>query len=72
MTQRRMVTGETLKAILDAFNAHDLDSIMGFFADDCSLDMHAGQSRGAALQGQASRPRGAGGALQGSAGRPLR
>ncbi|MGE5739438.1 MAG: nuclear transport factor 2 family protein, partial [Betaproteobacteria bacterium] len=34
--------GTTAKAILDAFNAHDLDAIMQFFADDCSLDMPRG------------------------------
>jgi ketosteroid isomerase-like protein len=33
---------ETVKAILDAFNAHDLDAIMEFFADDCSLDLPRG------------------------------
>jgi ketosteroid isomerase-like protein len=33
---------ETVKAILDAFNAHDLDAIMEFFADDCSLDLPCG------------------------------
>ena len=32
----------TLKAIVDAFNAHDLDAIMEFLADDCSLDMPRG------------------------------
>jgi ketosteroid isomerase-like protein len=32
----------TLKAITAAFNAHDLDAIMEFFADDCSLDMPRG------------------------------
>jgi len=32
----------TLKAITEAFNAHDLDAIMAFFADDCSLDMPRG------------------------------
>lgn len=36
------VTIETLEALLDAFNAHDLDAIMDFFADDCSLDMPRG------------------------------
>ena len=35
-------TVETLKAILDAFNAHDLDRIMSFFADDCVLEMPRG------------------------------
>jgi ketosteroid isomerase-like protein len=33
---------ETLQAVTDAFNAHDLDKIMEFFADDCSLDMPRG------------------------------
>lgn len=32
----------TLRAILDAFNAHDLSAIMEFFAEDCSLDMPRG------------------------------
>jgi len=39
MTDRGGASVETLKAITDAFNAHDLDAIMEFFADDCSLDM---------------------------------
>jgi ketosteroid isomerase-like protein len=33
---------EKLKAILDAFNAHDLDLIMSFFAEDCVLEMPRG------------------------------
>ena len=36
------VTVETLKSILDAFNRHDLDAIMSFFADDCTFDMPRG------------------------------
>jgi ketosteroid isomerase-like protein len=32
----------TLQEILRAFNAHDLDAIMEFFADDCSFDMPRG------------------------------
>jgi hypothetical protein len=31
------VTVEVLKKLLDAFNRHDLDDIMAFFADDCVL-----------------------------------
>jgi ketosteroid isomerase-like protein len=31
-----------LKLICDAFNAHDLDRIMSFFADDCVLEMPRG------------------------------
>src|SRR4028119_2353859 len=43
MAQRQPVTAETAGAILDAFNAHDLDAIMGFFAEDCSLEMPPGR-----------------------------
>jgi ketosteroid isomerase-like protein len=32
----------TLAALCDAFNAHDLDRIMTFFADDCVLEMPRG------------------------------
>ena len=42
MAKRQPVTAETAGAILDAFNAHDLDAIMGFFAEDCPLDMPRG------------------------------
>jgi ketosteroid isomerase-like protein len=36
------VTEDVLKAFLDAFNRHDLDSIMSFFADDCVFYMPRG------------------------------
>jgi steroid delta-isomerase-like uncharacterized protein len=36
------VTVETLKAFLEAFNRHDLDAIMTFFAEDCVFDMPRG------------------------------
>jgi ketosteroid isomerase-like protein len=36
------VTVGMLEEILDAFNRHDLDAIMGFFTDDCSFDMPRG------------------------------
>ncbi|CAA9218673.1 MAG: hypothetical protein AVDCRST_MAG54-456 [uncultured Actinomycetospora sp.] len=42
MGDRGSASVETLQAITDAFNAHDLDAIMEFFADDCSLDMPRG------------------------------
>ena len=32
----------TLKKICAAFNAHDLDEIMRFFADDCVLELPRG------------------------------
>ena len=33
---------DMLKAILAAFNAHDLDRVMSFFAEDCVLEMPRG------------------------------
>ena len=33
---------ETLKAVLDAFNRHDLEAIMSFFSPDCVLEMPRG------------------------------
>ena len=33
----QQATVELLKGFLDAFNRHDLDSIMDYFADDCVL-----------------------------------
>lgn len=41
------VTREDLEGFLAAFNRHDLDAIMAYFADDCVLDM----PRGAAPRG---------------------
>ena len=32
-----------LNALLDAFNAHDVDAILTFFTDDCVLDTPRGQ-----------------------------
>src|SRR5690242_3018387 len=37
------LTTDTLKQFLAAFNAHDLDAIMQFFADDCELSMPRGK-----------------------------
>ena len=42
MLQQHLASPDTLKAIFNAFNAHDLDAIMEYFADDCSLDMPRG------------------------------
>jgi ketosteroid isomerase-like protein len=36
------VTVELLKGFLDAFNRHDLDAIMDYFADDCVFYMPRG------------------------------
>ena len=35
-----------LQALLDAFNAHDLDAIMSFFTDDCVVDTPRGPAPG--------------------------
>ena len=32
-----MASVETLRGFLDAFNRHDLDDVMSYFADDCVL-----------------------------------
>ncbi len=42
MARGDQVTGDTLKRILDAFNRHDLNAIMAFFADDCVMEMPRG------------------------------
>jgi len=42
MSERNAVTVEVLRDLLAAFNAHDLDRIMTFFAEDCSFDMPRG------------------------------
>ena len=36
-------TEATLRALLAAFNAHDLNRVMTFFAEDCELDMPRGK-----------------------------
>ena len=47
------VTPEILKAFLEAFNRHDLDAIMGFFADDCVFYMPRGaKPRGDRYEGK--------------------
>lgn len=42
LVRERPVSVETLRQIADAFNRHDLDTIMGFFAEDCTFDMPRG------------------------------
>ena len=36
----------SLQALLDAFNAHDLDAIMAFFTEDCVFDTPRGPAPG--------------------------
>ena len=40
--KEKPVTVETMEQVLDAFNRHDLDAIMEFFADNCSFDFPRG------------------------------
>lgn len=42
MDPKSIVTEETLKSLLDAFNRHDLDEIMDFFTDHPVLEMPRG------------------------------
>lgn len=42
MANDQSVTAETLKEFLDAFNQHDLDAVMEFFAKDCTMYMPRG------------------------------
>ena len=43
-----------LEGLAAAFNAHDIDQIMSFFADDCRLDMPRGPDpHGQRLEGKA-------------------
>ena len=42
MSESPAVTVQTLQAICAAFNQHDLDTILSYFADDCVLEMPAG------------------------------
>ena len=42
MTRTGKATVETLQHLLAAFNAHDLDAVMSFFADDAVLEMPRG------------------------------
>jgi ketosteroid isomerase-like protein len=40
------VDDSALKRVLEAFNRHDLDTIMSFFTDDCVLNMPRGPAPG--------------------------
>jgi ketosteroid isomerase-like protein len=54
MANSEMVTTATLKQFLEAFNRHDLDTIMEFFADDCRMDLPRGRDPwGTRLTGKA-------------------
>ncbi len=42
MSESGSVSLATLRGFLDAFNRHDLDAVMSYFADDCELEMPRG------------------------------
>ena len=55
MTDRQEVSMDTLDAIMKAFNTHDLEQIMEFFADDCVFDTSKGPDPwGQRLEGKAA------------------
>jgi ketosteroid isomerase-like protein len=39
----QQVSVATLKRLLETFNAHDIDAVMSFFADDCVLEIPPGE-----------------------------
>lgn len=50
-----VITVDLLQQFLDAFNRHDLDAIMEYFADDCVFYMPRGPTaRGASFVGRAA------------------
>jgi ketosteroid isomerase-like protein len=50
-----MMHETSLRSLLEAFNAHDLDRIMTFFTDDCVLQTPRGASpEGTTYRGQAA------------------
>lgn len=48
METKSAVSVETLRALVEAFNRHDLDAVMGFFSEDPVLEMPRGSSAGGA------------------------
>lgn len=40
--ESKLASVATLRRLLNAFNAHDIDAAMSFFADDCVLEMPRG------------------------------
>ncbi len=44
MAGNQDVTADLLKEITAAFNRHDLDAIMAYFAEDCIMDLPRGSS----------------------------
>jgi len=65
-------TIETLARLFDAFNAHDLDSVMSFFVDDCVLEMPRGPGPWGEARRERSCSRGSGGPIRRHRRRPLR
>jgi ketosteroid isomerase-like protein len=54
MDNKQPVPVETLQNFLEAFNQHDLDAIMEFFAEDCVMDLPRGPNTwGGRLTGKA-------------------
>jgi len=43
VSEEPAVSVATLQAVLDAFNRHDLEDVLQFFADDCVLEMPRGR-----------------------------
>jgi ketosteroid isomerase-like protein len=63
---------DALHGLASAFNAHDIDGVMRFFAPDCSLDMPRGtEPHGTRFHGFELVKKGACGAVRNDAGRAV-
>ena len=63
---------DILEQLLEAFNRHDLDTIMSYFAEDCLFDMPRGPDPwGATLAGEGAGAQRAGQPIQWHPRRPL-
>ena len=49
MSSAMTITVQTLEEIAAAFNSHDLDAIMEFFAEDCVMNLPRGTGPGGTL-----------------------
>lgn len=55
VTRGKQIDAETLKDVLEAFNRHDLEAIMAYFAEDAVLETPRGtEPRGSRFEGKAA------------------
>ena len=64
------ITQELLNMMLDAYNAHDVDAVMGFFAEDAIFDHAMGSDEASARPPVQPRESSSGSVLVGESLRP--